>query len=112
MEEEIKTAETEKEVPEKKPRRGGRKAQSPAEKEAAAKSRAEEKAKADNLKPEYILQYQGTDVSLEQVAEAAKAAFRQENKRTLVTDLKLYIKPEEHAAYYVINGSYSGKVDL
>lgn len=44
------------------------------------------------------------------LVEAAKADFHKEKKRTLVTSLKLYVKPEEHMAYYVINGSYEGKV--
>ena len=82
------------------------------EKEAAAQVRAAEKAKADNLKPAYVLQYQDTEISLDDLAESAKAAFRAEKKRTLVTDLKIYVKPEERAAYYVVNGTFSGKLDV
>lgn len=93
-------------------RRPGRKPMSAEEKEAAAKLRAVEKEKADNLKPELILQYQGTDVNMAALAEAAKADFHSQKKRTRVTDLKLYIKPEEHTAYYVINGSVEGKISF
>ena len=82
------------------------------EKEAAAQVRAAEKAKADNLKPAYVLQYQDAEISLDELAEAAKAAFHAEKKRTLVTDLKIYVKPEERAAYYVVNGTFSGKLDM
>ena len=99
--------------PEVKPeakKRAGRKPMSDAEKAAAAKARAEEKAKAENLKPEFIVQYQGTDVDLAALAEAAKADFRQAKKRTLITELKLYVKPEEHTVYYVINGDYTGSI--
>ena len=110
MSDEIKTAEIE--VTEQKKRRGGRRPMTAEEKEAAARARAAEKAKADNLKPAYVLQYQEADIPLDNLAEAAKAAFRAEKKRTLVTDLKLYIKPEEHAAYYVVNGTFSGKLDI
>ena len=53
-----KSVESTAEVQKKK--RPGRKPQTPEEKEAAAKLRAAEKAKADNLKPELVLQYQGT----------------------------------------------------
>ena len=77
-------------------KRSGRKPMTAAEKEAAAKVRAQAKAKAENLKPEFIVQSQGTDVDLTALAEAAKADFRQTKKRTLITDLKLYVKPEEH----------------
>ena len=88
----------------------GRKPMTAAEKEAAAKVRAQEKAKAENLKPEFIVQYQGTDVDLATLAEAVKADFRQTKKRTLITEMKLYVKPEEHTVYYVINGGFKGSI--
>ena len=44
------------------------------------------------------------------LTEAAKADFRQVKKRTPITDLKLYIKPEERVAYYVVNEKYNGSV--
>lgn len=91
-------------------KKSGRKPMTAAEKEAAAKVRAQAKAKAENLKPEFIVQYQGTDVDLAALAEAAKADFRQVKKRTLITDLKLYVKPEEHTVYYVINGDCTGSI--
>ena len=95
--------------PRKKP---GRQPMTPEEKAAAAKARAEEKAKADNLKPEVVVQYQESEISIDALAEAAKADFRQTKKRTRVTAMKLYIKPEERMAYYVINGGYEGKVSF
>lgn len=88
----------------------GRKPMTDAEKKAAAKARAEEKAKAANLKPEVIVQFQGSDVDTAALVEAAKADFHQVKKRALVTDMKLYVKPEERTAYYVINGEYTGSV--
>ena len=91
-------------------KRGGRKPMTEAEKEIAAKARAQEKAKAENLKPEFIVQYQGADIDLATLAEAAKADFHQNKKRTLITELKLYVKPEEHTVYYVVNGSFTGSV--
>ena len=91
-------------------RRSGRRPMTAAEKEAAAKVRAQEKAKAENLKPEFIVQYQGVDTDLTALAEAVKADFRQVKKRTLITELKLYVKPEEHTVYYVINGDYTGSI--
>lgn len=98
------------EVQEKK--RPGRRPMTPEEKEASAKLRAAEKAKAENLKPELVLQYQGAETDLGALAEAAKAEFRAEHKRTLVTGLKLYIKPEDQTAYYVVNETFEGKLPL
>ena len=100
---------TEELKPKKKP---GRQPMSAKEKEAAAKLRAAEKEKAANMKPEIILQYQGGETDVTALVEAAKADFHSVKKRTLVTALKLYIKPEEGAAYYVINEEHNGKITL
>ena len=81
-----------------------------AEKEAAAKIRAAEKAKAENLKPEIIVQFQDVEADVTALIEEAKTDFHKTKKRTLITDMKLYVKPEERAAYYVINGEYTGSV--
>ena len=91
-------------------RKPGRQPMTDEEKEAAAKVRAEEKERAENLKPEIVVQYQGGEIDMAALVEAAKADFHEKKKRTLVTALKLYVKPEEHMAYYVINGSHEGKV--
>ena len=91
-------------------RKPGRQPMTTEEKEAAAKARAAEKEKADNLKPELFVQYQGGEVDMAALVEAAKADFHQKKKRTLVTAMKIYFKPEEQAAYYVINESYEGKI--
>ena len=99
------SAETSK--PRKKP---GRQPMTPKEKATAAKIRAEEKARADNLKPEVLVQFQENEASIDVLVEAAKADFHKTKKRTLVTAMKLYVKPEESMAYYVINEIYEGKV--
>lgn len=93
-------------------KRGGRKPMTAEEKAAAAEARAESKAKADNLKPTVIVQFQGSEVDLDTLVEAAKANFRETKKRTLVTDLKLYVKPEERMAYYVVNEKYNGSISF
>lgn len=79
-------------------------------KEAAAKVRAKIKEKAANLKPALILQYQGSDTDMDALVEAAKADFRSVKKRTPITALTLYVKPEERMAYYVINEEHEGKI--
>ena len=91
-------------------RKGGRKPLTAEEKAAAAKARAESKAKADSLKPAVVVQFQGSEADVDALTEAAKADFRQVKKRTPITDLKLYIKPEERMAYYVVNEKYNGSV--
>ena len=90
----------------------GRQPMTPEEKAAAAKVRSEQKAKAENLKPEVFVQYQDSEATIDALVEAAKADFRKTKKRTLITAMKLYVKPEERMAYYVINESHEGKVSF
>lgn len=98
------------EVKEKK--RPGRKPMTPEEKAAAKAAREAEKAKADNLKPEIFVQYQGDQTDMNALLEEVKTGFRSSKKRIPITDLTLYVKPEEKTAYYVINGKYEGKVSF
>ena len=93
-------------------RKPGRQPMTPEEKAAAAKARAEEKAKADNLKPEVFVQLRENEISIDLLVEAAKVDFHKTKKRTLVTSMKLYVKPEERMAYYVINQGHEGKVSF
>ena len=58
------------------------------------------------------MQYQESEASIAALLEAAKADFHQVQKRTRITAMKLYVKPEEHMAYYVINESHEGKVSF
>ena len=79
---------------------------------APRKARKEAKEKEAHLVPSLILQYEGREVELAPVVEAARAAFKAEHKRTPLTDLTVYIKPEDGAAYFVANGYTNGKIDL
>ena len=82
---------------------------------AAAKAKAEKttvrkrtvgarKTAAPEVK--LYVQYQGKQISQEEAVEAVKAAWTGETIKTL----ELYVKPEDGAVYYVINGSETGKV--
>ena len=95
---------------EPKKRRGGRKPFTAEQRAAAAKAREEVKQKAANLIPEVHVQYQDSDADMQTLIAAAREDFRTVKKRMRITDMKLYVKPEERTAYYVINGEFSGKV--
>lgn len=95
-------------VDEKK--KGGRPKWTEEQRQAAAAAQAERKKKADSMKPELIIQYAGADITIADIEAAAIADFRQTKKRTSITDMKVYIKPEEHTAYYVINEKHTGSV--
>ena len=96
----------------KERKKPGRKPMTEAQKAEAAKQREALKKAAASMKPELVLQYQGVDTDVSALIETAKAAFKETHKRTPIIALKLYLKPEEGAAYYVINGTETGKVEL
>ena len=62
--------------------------------------------------PEIVVQYSGTEVETAALTDAAVAQFRAAKKRAGIKEIKLYVKPEDRAAYFVINGDFSGKVDF
>ena len=80
---------------------------------AAAKKPAAKKAAKEVLKPEITVQYQNLEVTTEVVEERVKAQFAAEGHRVgTIKKLNIYVKPEEYAAYYVINDKFTGSVDL
>ena len=80
---------------------------------AAAKKPAAKKAAKEVLKPEITVQYQNLEVTTEAVEERVKAQFAAEGHRVgTIKKLNIYVKPEEYAAYYVINDKFTGRVDL
>lgn len=90
----------------------GRKPMTEAEKAEAKKVRDAMKVAAANMKPEFILQFQGQDMSLNALSEAVKADFKANHKRSLLTELKIYFVPEHKMAYYVANGSIEGSIPM
>ena len=73
---------------------------------------AEKIAKPRIPTPEIVVQYSGAEVGVSSLTETAVAQFRAVKKRAAIKDIKLYVKPEENAAYFVINGDFTGKVDF
>ncbi len=95
----------EKVVAEKKP---GRKPGSK-NKSTAAKTEAKKVEKKD----EVFVQFAGEEFVVEEVMEKAKAAYVAEGHRaSAIKSVRLYIKPEERKAYYVINDKAAGSIDL
>lgn len=77
----------------------------------AAKKAA--KAAKEELKPEVFIQYQGNEAIVADVIEKAKNEFVADGHRaSSIKSLQVYLKPEEFAAYYVINQKFAGRVDL
>ncbi len=79
--------------------------------DAAKKTAGRAAAKKAEAKVTCVIQFAGKEVNAETVLAAAKAQYAADNKAA-VKDIALYIKPEDNAAYYVVNGEVSGKVEL
>ena len=62
------------------------------------------------LAPEVYVEYSGKQYNITDLVDRAKADYRLTHK-VGVQSCKVYIKPEEEAAYYVIN-KVSGKLSL
>ena len=69
--------------------------------------------KKEELKPEVFNQFQGQEAVVADVIEKAKKQFEAEGHRaSSIKSIQVYLKPEEYAAYYVINQKHAGRVDL
>lgn len=80
-----------------------------AEKKAAAKKPAAKPAARKSAAPKVKLfvQYGGKEREEGELIEAVKAACG-----TAVKTAELYVKPEDGAVYYVVNGTESGKIEF
>ena len=75
-----------------------------------AKAREAGREAASAVTPIVYVQYGDKEIECDDLVERAKADFRANNKGG-VRSCKLYIKPEENTAYYVISGK-EGKIDI
>ena len=95
----------EKAAPAKEEKKAGRK---PAAKKAAAKP-----AKKEEAVTEIYVQYGPGESSVATVVEKIKAEYVEQGHRaSSIKSLKVYLKPEDRSAYYVINDKVAGRVDL
>lgn len=57
------------------------------------------------------LQFGDVEVDIDELTEKVKTAYSLGSDKE-VKDLKLFIKPEDNAVYYVVNEKSAGKVDI
>lgn len=79
------------------------------EKKAAAKTK--KTAAKKEIKTEIVLQYGEKEVNTKDMVAAVKKEWTKAKRK--VSDIKsmeLYVKPEDYAVYYVINGDITGKI--
>lgn len=80
--------------------------------EAKVKEGAEESAKVIRaaLAPEVYIQMAGKELDCNEIQERCRQAYKAASKKA-IRSIAVYIKPEDNAAYYVINGE-QGKIEL
>ena len=97
-------------APAKKPRKPKAK-----KADAAPKRRGRPpKSKAPELVLTTTLQVGDAEFDISEIAEKAYKEYKRVHKRKVITDFHVYVKPEEGAAYFTINGEGSEdfKIDL
>ena len=83
------------------------------EKEVAEKKPATKRTTKKAVKTTFVVQAAGKEVSMEDAMAKVKEAWVAEgNKETDLKEIALYVKPEDKAIYYVVNGDVTGRVDF
>ena len=86
-----------------------------APKKAAAKTTTTKTAKTvkEAASQNVYIQFAGKEVKTEELVEQVKALWTAQGHRvSSIKSLEVYVKPEDAAAYYVINDGVVGKVNL
>ena len=81
-----------------------------ASKAAGDKAKEAGREAVSAVTPMVYIQYGDKEIVCDELIERARADYKANNKGT-VRSIKLYVKPEENTAYYVINGK-EGKIDI
>ena len=68
-------------------------------KKTAAKKPAAKKPAGDSV----VLQYNGKDIEMKALVEACKADYKAKGHKS-ANNVCVYVKPEDNAAYYTVNG--------
>ena len=70
--------------------------------------------KAAKVSTEVYVQWLGKEVEAQNIIDSIKKIWTEEmgKKEADLKDLKIYIKPEDNGAHYVINGDITGFIEL
>lgn len=84
-----------------------------AEPEVKVEAKPKKKTVKKEFKTEIVLQYGEKEVNTKDMIAAVKKEWtKTKHKVSDIKSLELYVKPEDYAVYYVINGDTTGKVWL
>ena len=82
-------------------------------KEVAEKKPAAKRTTKKAVKTTFVVQAANKEVSMEDAITRVKEAWTATgNKEADLKEIAVYVKPEEKAIYYVVNGDVTGRVDF
>lgn len=99
---EVKAAEVKAETKTEAPKAEEKKAE---ELKKETKKAPAKRAAAKDIKTSVVVQFAGKEVTEKELIAAVKKAYTKKgNKVGDIKTIEIYVKPEENAAYYVVNG--------
>lgn len=99
---EVKAAEVKAETKTEAPKVEEKKAEEPKKETKKAPAK---RAAAKDIKTSVVVQFAGKEVTEKELIAAVKKAYTKKgNKVGDIKTIEIYVKPEENAAYYVVNG--------
>ncbi len=75
---------------------------------AAKKPAAKKTTTAKETKTSVYIEFNGAKVAVDEVVENVKATYKANGGKAAIKTLEIYVKPEEQAAYFVVNGELEG----
>lgn len=72
--------------------------------EAKKETKTADKTATKKAETKVFVQFFGKEVDIETITEAAKADYIAKTGKKTAKNVKIYVKPEDNAAYYVIEG--------
>lgn len=85
------------------------------EKKIVAKKNLEKKEsvkQVKEIKEEVFIQFANQEVKMADILEKAKAGYTAEGNKEAIESIRVYVKPEENMAYYVVNDNYASGIRL
>jgi len=64
------------------------------------------------IKKTVYFQYEGKEISIDEVEDTIRENYALVNNGEEPEDIKIYLKPEDRKAYYVVNSRYQGEVNF
>lgn len=84
-----------------------------AKKAASTAKKAASTAKKATEKVTTYVEFYGKQISTAELADKVREAYKAAGNKAAIKSIEIYVKPEESAAYYVVNGDAQGnKIDL